>query len=139
MSSHRKLLAAVSLLLVGLAALALACFATAVDLRGHGSVAAAPGDGFLKPNPQNLTVIEGHRVAIPVALTTCADSLNQQCHLGAFDLTMNFNPTIFGVLLEGRTATGATSNTITVATARREPSDAMNATPNSSATALAAA
>jgi hypothetical protein len=105
------------LALVALAALALALFASAIDLRREGSVAAAPGDGFLKPNPQNLTILEGHRVALPIAMTTCTNTANDQCHIGAYDLTMNFDPAIFGVLLEGHIATSATSNTITVATA----------------------
>jgi hypothetical protein len=102
---------------VALAALTLAFVASAIDLRHQGSVAAAPGDGFLKPNPQNLTILQGYRVALPVAMTTCANAANEQCHIGAYDVTVNYNPAIFTMLQEGRFATSATNNTITDTTA----------------------
>jgi hypothetical protein len=94
--------------------------ALAIALMGlyqaHSSpLAAAPGDGQLRLDPQSKTVIETHIFSIPVAMTTCADVENDQCHIGAYDLTLNFDDTRLALVQDGYVATGATTTTLTVA------------------------
>lgn len=103
--------------LVALTALALAFVASAIDLHHQGSVAAAPGDGTLKPDPTSKTIIQGYVFSVPTRLTTCANAASTQCQIGAYDQTLNFDSTRLSVELQGYTATSGTTTTITVSTA----------------------
>lgn len=101
--------------LVAACAVVLAGALTLADQRRQ--VAAAPGDGTVKPSPQSGLIIQNHVVGIPVVLTTCADGTNTLCRLGAFDLTLNFSDPLLDIVTEGAIGTSGTTTTLTVATA----------------------
>lgn len=103
--------------LSALAVLALAAAMTVTHQLQSGSVTAAPGDGFVKPSPSSKTIIEGHIFSVVTGLTTCTNTSLTICRLGAFEHTISFDTTRLSMVQTGYVATGATSTTITVATA----------------------